>query len=68
MSNFSKLKARIKKNEGFKNHIYNDQLGNLTIGFGINADKWIIDGAVIAHEELGSSYRGSLGLKFGNKE
>ena len=34
MSNFSKLKARIKKNEGFKNYLYNDQLGNLTIGFG----------------------------------
>ena len=29
-----KLTLRIKKNEGFKNRAYKDQLGNLTIGFG----------------------------------
>ena len=34
MSNFFKLKARIKKNEGYHNQIYYDQLGKSTIGFG----------------------------------
>ena len=34
MSRFSKLKARIKKNEGYRNQIYHDQLGKPTIGFG----------------------------------
>ena len=34
MSKFSKLKARIKKNEGYRNQIYYDQLGKPTIGFG----------------------------------
>ena len=34
MSRFSKLKARIKKNEGYRNQIYYDQLGKPTIGFG----------------------------------
>ena len=29
-----KLTLRIKKNEGFKNRAYKDQLGNFTIGFG----------------------------------
>ena len=28
------LKLRIKKNEGFSNHPYKDQLGNYTIGYG----------------------------------
>ena len=37
----------------------------LTTGFGIKTKKWSIDGAVIAHEQLGSTYRISLGLKFG---
>ena len=31
---FSQLKARIKKNEGYYNQIYYDQLGKPTIGFG----------------------------------
>ena len=35
----------------------------LTTGFGLHAKKWIIDGAVIAHEELGSNYRISFGIK-----
>lgn len=34
MENFNKLKKRIKKNEGFKNIAYLDQLGNPTIGYG----------------------------------
>ncbi len=34
MPRFSKLKARIKKNEGYRNQIYYDQLGKPTIGFG----------------------------------
>ena len=32
--NLSKLKERIKKNEGFRNRAYKDQLGNYTIGYG----------------------------------
>ena len=39
----------------------------LTGGFGLKTKNWLIDGAVIAHEKLGSTYRISLGLKFGNK-
>jgi len=34
LSRFPKLKARIKKNEGYRNQIYYDQLGKPTIGFG----------------------------------
>ena len=34
MSRFTKLKTRIKKNEGYRNQIYFDQLGKPTIGFG----------------------------------
>ncbi len=34
MDNFYKLKKRIKKNEGYCNKIYTDQLGNLTVGYG----------------------------------
>ena len=41
---------------------------NLTIGFGLKTNTWLIDGAVFAHEQLGSSYRMSLGLKFGIKK
>ena len=32
--NYLSLKLRIKKNEGFSNHPYKDQLGNYTIGYG----------------------------------
>ena len=34
MSKFSQLKSRIKKNEGYSNQIYYDQVGQPTIGFG----------------------------------
>lgn len=34
MFNFSRTSNRIKKNEGFRNHIYKDQLGIKTIGYG----------------------------------
>ena len=34
LSKFSKLKSRIKKNEGYNNQIYYDQVGKPTIGFG----------------------------------
>ena len=34
MFNLLKLSNRIKKNEGYKNHIYSDHLGNPTIGYG----------------------------------
>ncbi len=34
LTKFSHLKSRIKKNEGYSNQIYYDQLGNPTIGFG----------------------------------
>ena len=38
----------------------------LTMGFGIKAKLWLIDAAVIAHEELGSTYRLSLGFSIGH--
>ncbi len=34
MLNTNKIKKRIKKNEGYRNKIYYDQLGNATIGYG----------------------------------
>ena len=34
MPKFIQLKARIKKNEGYRNQIYYDKLGKPTIGFG----------------------------------
>ena len=34
MFNFSKISNRIKANEGFRNCIYIDQIGNPTIGYG----------------------------------
>lgn len=34
MYNFSTISKRIKKNEGFSNTVYKDQLGFLTIGYG----------------------------------
>jgi len=34
----------------------------LTIGFGLKADRWTLDTAVLSHEELGSTYRISLGI------
>ena len=34
----------------------------LTIGFGLKADKWTLDTAVLSNEELGSTYRVSLGI------
>ena len=34
LSRFSQLKSRIKKNEGYNNQIYYDQVGKPTIGFG----------------------------------
>ena len=34
MSKLLELKAKIKKNEGYRNQIYYDQLGKPTIGFG----------------------------------
>jgi len=40
----------------------------LTAGFGLKTKKWTVDGAVLAHDELGSTYRISLGLKFGRKK
>ena len=43
--------------------MYNEKL---TGGFGLKAKKWSIDGAVIAHKQLGSTYRISLGLKLGS--
>ena len=34
MVNLLKIANRIKVNEGYRNHIYKDQLGNPTIGYG----------------------------------
>ena len=36
----------------------------LTVGFGIKAKNWTLDGAVYSHEELGSTYRLSFGVQF----
>ena len=38
----------------------------LTAGFGLKTQIWSMDCAVIAHEQRGSTYRISLGLKFGS--
>ena len=40
---------------------------SLTAGFGLKTKKWTIDSAVLSHEELGSTYRISFGLKYGAK-
>ena len=49
--------------------IFSARLGmlneKLTAGFGLKPTNWSIDGAILAHEQLGSTYRISLGLKFG---
>ena len=34
----------------------------LTMGFGLKTKNWVIDTAVLSHEELGSTYRVSLGI------
>ena len=34
----------------------------LTMGFGLKTKNWLIDTAVLSHEELGSTYRVSLGI------
>ena len=39
----------------------------LTAGFGLKTKIWLIDGAVLAHEQLGNTYRFSLGIKFGGE-
>lgn len=39
----------------------------LTAGFGLKTNYWALDGAVMAHEQLGSTYRISLGLSFGDE-
>ncbi len=36
----------------------------LTVGFGLKAKHWNLDGAVYSHEELGSTYRLSFGVHF----
>ena len=41
----------------------------LTVGFGLKARQWLVNGAVLAHQDLGSTYRFSIGFKFGmNRE
>ena len=51
-------------------NIFSTRLGmsdeRLTSGFGLHSKQWIIDAAVIAHEQLGSNYRISFGLKLGS--
>ena len=37
----------------------------LTVGFGLDTKKWSLDTAVLSHEQLGSTYRISLGINFG---
>ena len=36
----------------------------LTVGFGLKTKKWTIDTAVLSHQELGSTYRISIGVSF----
>ena len=38
---------------------------SLTAGFGLRTKTWSVDGAVLSHEELGSTYRISFGFKYG---
>ena len=45
--------------------LFNDAL---TAGFGLRTNSWSIDSAILAHEQLGSTYRISLGFKFGGKK
>ena len=40
----------------------------MTAGFGLKTKYWSIDGAVMAHEQLASTYRVSLGLNFGDEK
>lgn len=40
----------------------------LTTGFGLKAEHWTIDGALLSHSSLGSTYRISVGLNFGGKK
>lgn len=41
---------------------------SLTAGFGLRTKTWSVDSAVLSHEELGSTYRISFGLKYGVKQ
>ena len=47
-------------------NVFSARLGmsneRLTMGFGLKTKKWSIDGAVLSHEQLGSTYRISLGI------
>jgi len=38
---------------------------SLTAGFGLRTKMWSVDSAVLSHEELGSTYRISIGFKYG---
>lgn len=40
----------------------------LTTGFGIKAKYWTIDGSLLSHSSLGSTYRISVGVKLGGKK
>ena len=40
----------------------------LTAGFGLRTKRWSVDSAVLSHQELGSTYRISFGLKYGAKQ
>ena len=42
--------------------MYNERL---TAGFGLKSKKWSVDSAILTHNELGSTYRISFGLKVG---
>jgi len=49
-------------------NVFSARLGmsneRLTMGFGLKTKKWSIDGAVLSNEELGSTYRISLGASW----
>ena len=68
MINIKRLSKRIKKNEGFSNKSYYDQLGNLTIGYGhliLKKDK-IIENKVYSKKRLNEIFKNDLNIAIEN--
>ena len=66
MLRFIKLKARIKKNEGYHNQIYYDQLGKPTIGFGhlINKKEKLLHNKKYSKKYLNTIFENDFNLAF----
>lgn len=64
MLRFIKLKARIKKNEGYRNQIYYDQLEKPTIGFGhlINKKEKLLHNKKYSKKYLNSIFENDFNL------